>query len=42
MSKKGVLRGYIKYGVFGYVAWYYITNPSQLFGMKGHHDDEHH
>ena len=23
LSKKGYLRGYIKYGVFSYMAWYY-------------------
>ena len=42
-SKKGLLRGYIKYGIFSYVAWYYITHPSELIPFKkAHHGDEHH
>jgi hypothetical protein len=24
LSKKGLLRGYIKFGIFGYMGWYYL------------------
>ena len=44
LSKKGLLRGYIKYGIFGYVAWYKITHwmfapahHGDHHGEKGHH-----
>lgn len=44
LSKKGVLRGYIKYGIFAYVGWFYLTHPSQLVPgfMRGGHVDGHH
>ena len=40
LSKKGLLRGYIKYGVFTYLAWHYFKvaiTPSH----HGHHGDHH-
>ena len=37
-SKKGLLRGYIKYGVFGYLAWYYAK---ALVTPKPSHHHEH-
>ena len=38
LSKKGLLRGYIKYGVFAYASWYYLTQ--RMFASShghGHH-----
>ena len=37
-SKKGLFRGYIKYGVFAYVGWHYTK--TMLFAPE-HHDQEH-
>ena len=46
LSKKGLLRGYIKYGVFTYMAWHYFKvaiTPSHHHGHHGdHHGDHHH
>jgi hypothetical protein len=46
-SKKGLMRGYIKYGMLTYMAWHYTKQA--LFapahghhGNHGHHDDGHH
>lgn len=42
-SKKGILRGYIKYGVFAYIAWYYVRQaftPAH-HGHHGHGHNEH-
>ena len=42
LSKKGLLRGYIKYGVFTYLAWHYFKvaiTPSHHH--HGHHGDHH-
>lgn len=47
-SKKGLLRGYIKYGAFAYMTWYYtryrLFAPSHGHGHHdhGHGDQEHH
>ena len=42
LSKKGLLRGYLKYGIFTYVGWYWVTQ--KLFAPKhhGHHGEGHH
>ena len=41
LSKKGLLRGYIKYGIFGYMGWYYVTQ--KMFAPSHHgHGDGHH
>lgn len=43
LSKKGILRGYIKYGIGAYLAWHYtkvLLTPSAHHGHHGHH--EHH
>lgn len=37
-SKKGYLRGYIKYGVFAYIAWHYTK---LALTSHGHHDQHH-
>ena len=41
LSKKGLLRGYIKYGIFTYMAWHY---SKQFFSPShhAHHDDHGH
>lgn len=41
VSKKGLLRGYIKYGIFTYATWYYLTQ--KMFAKKQHggHGDHH-
>ena len=39
LSKKGYLRGYIKYGIFAYVAWHTLTVG---FGGSGHGHAAHH
>jgi hypothetical protein len=42
-SKKGILRGYIKYGIMTYLAWHYTKmafTPSS-HGHHGHHDQKH-
>ena len=39
LSKKGLLRGYIKYGIFTYMAWHYGKN---LFSSGHHHGDHGH
>jgi hypothetical protein len=36
-SKKGLLRGYMKYGAFTYIAWYYTK---EIFAQR-HHKDAH-
>ena len=46
-SKKGLLRGYIKYGVLSYMAWHYtkaLFTPSHHHGhgSHGHHGDHGH
>ena len=40
LSKKGLLRGYIKYGVIGYMSWYYLTQ--KILAPKHHGHGEHH
>ena len=44
-SKKGLLRGYIKYGVFAYMAWHYTKQALFAPAHHGHshhgHDDHH-
>ena len=48
-SKKGIFRGYIKYGAFTYMAYYYtryrLFAPSHEHGhghdSHGHHDEAH-
>ena len=44
-SKKGYLRGYIKYGVFAYLSWYYfklaISPPAHGHGHGAHGHDSH-
>ena len=48
LSKKGYLRGYIKYGVFTYMAWHYfkvaITPSHHGHGhdAAGHQEKKHH
>ena len=45
LSKKGLLRGYIKYGVFTYMAWHYFKvaiTPSDHGHGHGHGDHGHH
>ena len=39
LSKKGLLRGYIKYGILGYMAWHYTK---ALFTPSHHHHGDHH
>lgn len=39
LSKKGLLRGYIKYGILGYMAWHYTK---ALFAPSHHHHGDHH
>ena len=39
LSKKGLLRGYIKYGILGYMAWHYTKS---LFTPSHHHHGDHH
>ena len=44
LSKKGLLRGYIKYGIFTYMAWHYAKNffaPGHHHGDHGHGHDAH-
>lgn len=45
-SKKGLFRGYLKYGIITYFSWYYVTQkmfaPSHHGGHGGHHGDGHH
>ena len=38
-SKKGLFRGYMKYGVFTYLAWHYTKQA--LFGESHHHHGHH-
>ena len=40
MSKKGLLRGYIKNGIFAYAGWYYVSQ--KMFAPKHHGHEEHH
>ena len=45
LSKKGLFRGYIKYGVGAYLAWYYVRKaltPAEHHHHHGHHDDHSH
>ena len=47
LSKKGLLRGYIKYGVFTYMAWHYtktwlFTSHDDHHGHHGHDNHGHH
>ena len=46
LSKKGYLRGYIKYGVFAYLAWHYtklaVFGDPHAAHHHGAHHDEHH
>lgn len=39
-SKKGLLRGYIKYGALAYMSYYY-TRYKLFAPSHGHHDDHH-
>ena len=44
LSKKGYLRGYIKYGVFTYLAWHYFKvaiTPAHHDHGHGHGHDAH-
>ena len=44
LSKKGYLRGYIKYGVFTYLAWHYFKvaiTPAHHDHGHGHGHDSH-
>ena len=41
LSKKGYLRGYIKYGVFTYMAWHYFKVAITPSHHHGHHDHHH-
>ena len=36
-SKKGLLRGYIKYGIFAYMAWHYTKQALFAPAHHGHH-----
>lgn len=38
-SKKGLFRGYLKYGIFSYMAYHYTKKA--LFGSHGHGHDDH-
>eukprot|EP00347_Sterkiella_histriomuscorum_P022598 403337879 len=44
-SKKGVLRGYIKYGIFAYASWHYLASwaffPAQHGHGHGHEEQGH-
>lgn len=40
-SKKGLLRGYIKYGIFTYMAWHYTKALFAPSHHHGHHDAHH-
>lgn len=45
LSKKGILRGYIKYGVFAYLSWHMFKKaitPSHHGHGHGHGDDHSH
>lgn len=45
LSKKGLLRGYIKYGILGYMAWHYtkaLFTPSHHHGHSHGHDSHGH
>ena len=41
-SKKGVMRGYMKYGAFTYIAWWYVTQRLFAPAHHGGHHGEHH
>lgn len=41
-SKKGVFRGYIKYGVLTYATYHYIKTKMFAPAHHGHHDDHGH
>jgi hypothetical protein len=42
LSKKGLLRGYIKYGIFAYVGWHYSkVYAGKMFGSDDHHGEHH-
>ena len=36
-SKKGLMRGYIKYGVFAYLGWHYTKKALFAPAAHGHH-----
>ena len=38
LTKKGLFRGYYKYGVLAYVSYWYLLKPNE----EGHHDDHGH
>lgn len=40
LSKKGYLRGYIKYGIFAYASWHYL-NAAFAPSHHGHGHGEH-
>jgi len=40
LSKKGLLRGYIKYGFFAYVGWFHLRK--MLTPAPAHHGGGHH
>ena len=46
LSKKGLLRGYLKYGALGYLGWFYLraafTPSTHHHGHHGGHGDSHH
>ena len=42
LSKKGLLRGYIKYGIFAYMGWYYVTQKMFASGHHEHHGEHGH
>ena len=37
-SKKGLLRGYLKYGIFTYMAWHYTK---KMLSSSDHHEHHH-
>ena len=41
LSKKGLLKGYIKYGVFAYLGWYYFRAAITPSAHHGHHEHGH-
>lgn len=41
-SKRGLFRGYIKYGVFSYLAYFYTKGFVTKMIGGGHHDDHGH
>ena len=39
-SKRGLLKGWFKYGIFGFLSFHYTKKL--FFGGHGHHDHGHH